>query len=562
MRRHSLLPVVLLFPAFVISAQDFDELNNQAYRESVNKNYYKAIDLCNQALNKKINARSYIIRADNYYNLDKYELAIEDYNSALTYYYDSYGSEEKEKGWIYYFRGRSKQELYRYNDAITDFNSALSYNYKEPGYTYWNRGACFYDLRDYQKADEDYVKAIERISKKNHLSTLWTNRGDCQASLGAYEKAWDYYAKGIEYDPNNYSPYWQRGHFKDQQYKYEEALADYNKAIEILVAAGSTAKKSDLASIYESKSNIHILLKQYNEALAAFEKSIEINPNLPEYYIKKAGIYESMKNIPKARVEYDNAITLETEDKKKSNIYLTRSMMYWELLDYKNCMTDLNKAIELDPADGMNFWHRSMLYGYKKNYLLALKDCNTAMELYSNDSSSTASLLWLRAEHKTKSGDYNGAKQDYQLYLKYYPDSYGAYYELGRLFKHHIKNNDLANANLAKAQEMAWAKKDTSRYCYIRVIKGETFEPFMIMGTKIENSAGKEFSYKWNLHNMACMYSLAGNAAKGLEYLEKSMAAGFDDYRHLVNDWDLALLMKLPQWKIILAKYKVPVIMN
>ena len=57
---------------------------------------------------------------------------------------------------------------------------------------------------------------------------------------------------------------------------------------------------------------------------------------------------------------------------------------------------------------------------------------------------------------------------------------------------------------------------------------------------------------------MACIYNLAGNKVKAFEYLDKSLAAGYDDYRHLINDRDLLTLMKESQWKIILAKYRVP----
>jgi hypothetical protein len=94
------------------------------------------------------------------------------------------------------------------------------------------------------------------------------------------------------------------------------------------------------------------------------------------------------------------------------------------------------------------------------------------------------------------------------------------------------------------------------------VISGEKDEPFKLMTEHAENAKNDDYQYKWELHNIACLYSLAGNAAKGLEYLQKSLAAGFDDFLHLVNDRDMELLMKQPQWKTILAKYKVPVIKN
>ncbi len=560
-RLLSFLILPFLFSRSLV-AQEFDDLNDQAFHERDNKNYQKAIDLCSQALSKKINARSYIIRADSYYELDKYEQAIDDFNSSLTYYYDYYGSDDKEKGGIYYFRGRSKQHLNRYNDAITDFNQAISYNYKEPGYVYWNRGACYFALKSYKEADDDYIKAIDRITDKNDLCTLWENRGDCQANLKNYDDAWTYYAKAISYNPDNYSPYWQRGHFKAQQYYYEDALSDFEKAVEIINKGGTEAKSSDLALLYRNMALMHRNLKKYREALDDYNKSIEYDPNLAKAYRNRAEIYIALKQYDKARNDYESSITLQQDKKIKSDIYIDRSVMYRNILDYKNSLIDINKAIETDPEDAENFWYRSELYGYKKNYPEAIKDCNTALEMYAHDSSSTASLLWLRAGQKTSSGDFNGAIEDYREYAKRYPESYSVYYEIGRIYKLKLKNNDLANANLSRAARLSWDAKDTSKYCYIKVISGEKDEPFKLEIERLVNVQTNDYDYKWALHNMACLYSLSGNAVKGLEYLNKSMAAGFDDYLHLVNDRDLELLMKQPQWKTILTKYKVPAIKN
>lgn len=563
MKYKSLLLPPLLSLTFSLAAQEFDDLNDQAFKERDNKNYQKAIDLCTQALNKKINARSYIIRGDARYELKDYEAAIGDFTSSLTYYYDYYGSDDKEKGGIYYFRARSKQELNRYNDAISDFNSAISYNYKEAGYAYWNRGACYYDLGKYKEAEDDYIKAIDRISEQKDLSSLYKQRGDCQGKLDNYETAYSLYDRALIYDAKNYNVYWQKGFYKGQEYKYEESIINYDKAIEIINAGGTDAKANDMALICRNKAIMHKGLKQYEDALAAINKSISADPNLARAYRTRAEINALLRKYDAAKADYENAITLETDKKIKSNIYIDRYNMYKRILDYKSSLADINKAIETDPADAENFWYRSEFYGYKKNYPLAIKDCNTALELYSNDSSYTASLLWLRAEHKDNSGDFKGAAEDYQTYLKYYPNSYSGYYELGRLFKKKMKNNDLGNANLSKALDLAEEDGDTVKACYIKLAKGDKEQALKEMLEVMQLTPETDgYYYKWNLHNLTCMYALAGNTAKAFEYLDKSLKAGFDDYLHLVNDRDLVTLMKLPQWKTILAKYKVPVIKN
>ncbi|HEY6064125.1 MAG TPA: tetratricopeptide repeat protein, partial [Chitinophagaceae bacterium] len=501
--RHQIFPFLftILFLGQSLLAQDFDDLNNQAFKERDNKNYQKAIELCTQAINKKINARSYIIRADCRYELNDYRAALDDFESALTYYSDYY-SDNKEKAGIYYMMGRSKHSLSRYSAAISDYNSALTYNYEEPGYVYWNRGACYYESGKYKEADDDYSKAIDRISASEDLSTLYANRGDCKAMLEDYPAAYSFYERAISYNAKNYNPYWQRGHYKSQEYKYDEALADFDKAIEIFTANPITANNNDLAILYRNKALMHKYKKQYEEALAAINRSLETDPNMSKTYRIRGQIYEAMKKYDKAKADYENAITLQTDKKIKADIYLDRSMMEWNLLDYKSCLDDLNKAIEADPSDGMHLWHRSLLYGYKKNYLAAIKDCNTALEMYKSDSASTASLLWQRALYKDNTGDYQGAAEDFQVYLKYYPKSYSGYYELGRIFKWRLKNNDLADANLVKAADLADKAKDTSKLCYIAVVKGNKEEAYKKMMECIEANKNDEYQYKWELHNM------------------------------------------------------------
>jgi len=304
---------------------------------------------------------------------------------------------------------------------------------------------------------------------------------------------------------------------------------------------------------------MHKYLKQYDEAILAINKSAETDPNISKTYRVRGDVYRALKKYDKAKADYETAITLQQDKKIKAAIYLDRSSTELDMLDYKSCLRDLNQATELDPTDGMYFWHLSILYGYKKKFPEAIIECNTALELYRSDSSSRASLFWLRASHKENSGDYQGAVEDRQAYLKYYPRSISGYYELGRIYKMKLKNIDLANANLSKAADLADKANDTTYLCYIAVVNGKKDEVFSKMLVHIEMNKNDAYQYKWELHNMACMYAIANNTLKAFEYLDRSLKAGFDDYPHLVNDRDLAPLMKLPQWKAILTKYKVPV---
>ncbi len=537
-------------------AQDFDELNVQADKEYAANNYQKAIDLVTQAINLKMNPRSYFIRADCRFSMKDYEAAEDDYSTAISNY-SSYYSTDKFKGRLYYWRGRCKQKLAKYTDAIDDFNTCLTNNYEEAGYAYWNRANCYYELAKYLDSDADYAKAIDKLSDPKDLAKLYKYRGDCAAKLYKYSDADKMYSRSISYDADNYNAYWSRAYYRSLDEKAEDAIADYIKAASIIEASGTNANSSDLASIYNNLSLLYFNKKNSEEALAAINKALLADPNYVNGFQTRADIYQQMKNYEKAKSDYGNAITLAADDKTIADLYFARSWkLDWVILDYKNAMDDLNKSIALDTKDGMKFWHRAITYDHKKDYPRALVDCAKAIELYGDAPSS--GLYTLRASLKEKSSDIKGAINDYQEALKLDKNSASIYYNLGRLFKTKLKNNDLAQIDLAKAIELDQKSGTTATSAYAKVVNGDIKDAIAMVLAKVEEYKDDSYQHKWQLHNAACIYALSGNTAKSLEYLDKSLAAGFDDYDHLVNDRDLVSLTLLPQYKVILAKYKVP----
>lgn len=537
-------------------AQDFDELNVQADKEYAANNYQKAIDLATRAINLKMNPRSYFIRADSRFSMKDYEAAQDDYSTAISNY-SSYYSTDKYKGRLYYWRGRCKQKLAKYTDAIDDFNTCLTYDYEEPGYAYWNRANCYYELAKFQDSDDDYAKAIDKLSDAKDLAKLYKYRGDCLAKLYKYSDADKMYTRSISYNADYYTAYWSRAYYRNLDLKEDDAIADYNKAISLIEASGNNSNNDDLASICRNLALLYNDLKKYDEALLAINKALLADPNYVKGFETRADIYQQMKNYEKAKSDYTNAVTLAAGDKAIADLYFERSWkLDWVILDYKSALDNLNKSIALDAKDGMKFWHRAITYDYKKDYPKALADCGKAMELYRDAPSS--GLYTLRASLKEKSNDIKGAISDYQEALKLDKNSASIYYNLGRLFKTKLKNNDLAQIDLAKAIELDEKSGTTATSAYAKVVNGEIKDAISMVLAKVEEYKDDKYQYKWQLHNAACIYALSGNKIKSLEYLDKSLAAGFDDYNHLVNDRDLVSLTLLPQYKAILAKYKVP----
>ena len=83
-----------------------------------------------------------------------------------------------------------------------------------------------------------------------------------------------------------------------------------------------------------------------------------------------------------AITDLNKAIELDPED---ISLYTERGRLYTLKGEYDAAITDLNKAIELDPEDAEAYKVRGIVYTFKGEYEAAMKDINKAIELDPED---------------------------------------------------------------------------------------------------------------------------------------------------------------------------------
>ena len=211
---------------------------------------------------------------------------------------------------VYYNIGVARNNLGFFKKAIKDYDKAieLSKNYKD---AYYNRGVAKNNanlhkeaIEDYSKVNwnkisfigncimnnsieellnkakesfenKDYDKAIEYIDKvifyNGDSYDLYHNRGLAKLNLRLYEEAIKDFNRAIEL--GDYNSYYERGLAKFYMAFYKEAIEDFNKVIEL--------DKNDTASLaYNTIGLCKYNLNEFDEALKYYENAIEINPNL------------------------------------------------------------------------------------------------------------------------------------------------------------------------------------------------------------------------------------------------------------------------------------------
>ena len=108
---------------------------------------------------------------------------------------------------------------------------------------------------------------------------------------------------------------------------------------------------SGLAGAYQTRAEGYRIVKKYDEALADFARAIEIDPQLALTYSNRAEVHRMLGNYEAVISDTTRAIVL---DSTINAAYTLRGLAYEHNGDYAKARADFNTAIKLPPkgADG------------------------------------------------------------------------------------------------------------------------------------------------------------------------------------------------------------------
>jgi tetratricopeptide (TPR) repeat protein len=387
--------------------------NNRGLAYSKKGDYDRAIVDYNKGIS--LNPNDIIIynnRGIAYKNKGEYDKAIADFDKAIAINPnddDAYG-----------YRGIAYKNKSEFDKAIADFDKAIALN---PNNTeaYSDRGSVYADKREFDKAIADFDKAI---SINPNYADAYFNRGIAYHRKGADDKAIADFDKAISLNPNDAEIYNNRGSVYAEKHNYDAAIADFDKAIALnssdamayfnrglaysnrrgigkigsglVVTAGAYANKRDYdkaiadfdkaialnpsyPSVYYNRGIAHAGKGNYDKAILDFDKSIALNPNHFEAYYNRGVILHFYKHdYDKAIVDYDKAITL---NRNHTITYNNRGVIYVEKGDYDKAVAEFSEAITLDPNYSNAYINRGAAYAEKGDYDKAMVDYNKAITL-------------------------------------------------------------------------------------------------------------------------------------------------------------------------------------
>lgn len=215
-------------------------------------------------------------------------------------------------------------------------------------------------------------------------SNALIKRASLNVQSEQHQKGFEDFASAEMLDPENADVYHQRGQVYVLLEKLEEALADFNKAVELAPKLCSAYVQKCYAE-YRYACTIQNQVQLYN-AIQATQKAIEIFPTNIESYNILAQILTEQQQFDKADELFEKAIALAPTH---ASLYVHRGLLFLQWNgDIQKALEYLNKAIDIDEKCELAYEtlgtiqvQRGLLESAVELFEKALKLCRSELEM-------------------------------------------------------------------------------------------------------------------------------------------------------------------------------------
>lgn len=399
----------------------------------------KALEISEQENEQELIAYSNMYIGDVYYEMSRFQPAIEFYEKALDYFYEQRSPENKI--YVYTKLGHSEKMLSNYNNALFYyqkplnlylaekdnkiseaynniaiiyklqglFNESLNYHEKALnasnlvfdqeeiaktlnyiGSLYWTNSQYDSSLQYFEKSLEIFRELEDTLGESNIL----TNIGTIYKDIGEYKKALDYNSKALELRTNSgnrkliANSYNHIGSIYLANNDTENALEFYFTALKI------RENIQDILGIAQSQTNIALVYKKLNkhkESLEYLNKSLNnyINIGNRSYIantINQIGSTQKKLNqFDLALESYLEALRIYKElhnNNKIASILINIGIIYDDINNFSKALESYSSALEIkkETGDKKEIAYTLHIIG---NTYLKLKKYSEALNYYS-----------------------------------------------------------------------------------------------------------------------------------------------------------------------------------
>ncbi len=131
---------------------------------------------------------------------------------------------------------------------------------------------------------------------------------------------------------------------------------------------------------------------KYDEAISAFSKALEADPNRAGAYNNRAIAWSQKGEYVRAMEDYNKALEI---DPARVELYNNRGAIWFYLGNYQKAIDDYDKALEIDPYFFRAYANRGSARFHMGNHQTAISDYRKALEINPDSVETRQQLSWI-----------------------------------------------------------------------------------------------------------------------------------------------------------------------
>ncbi len=275
-----------------------------------------------------------------------------------------------------------------------------------------------------------FVGIVHFCSCSASLSPFYI-KGMSEVEKGNYLLAIQEFDNGIREEPENPDLYFGRAKANQMLKRYERAVSDYSKVIQLrgpddevllsrafcyfymdeIISAFNDVSRSILMNprnhiSFFLRGYINSIKKAYGAALMDYDRSLDLNPRYAEAFVNRGNIKAELGDHLGAINDFTDAIELNPNDE---NAFINRGTDKAIIGDYEGAIEDFSFAIIINPARIENYFLRGEAKAMIEDFQGAINDYSAMLNLNDKD----ARALYFRGIARLNINDRVNACNDF-----------------------------------------------------------------------------------------------------------------------------------------------------
>ena len=223
--------------------------------------------------------------------------------------------------------------------------------------------------------------------------------------------------------------------------------------------ASAQSSNTQAAVPFYHKGTSLLSQEKFQAAIEEYNKALELDPNFTMAYIFRANAKLKTKDWDSAIEDFNKALSLKPND---ASCTINRGICRYENGDIKSAIEDFNTVIQVNPQNSIAYEYRGQSFKKLKDYENAGKDFSKLID----DFKDPLGYL-LRGDIKIETKDYQGAMEDYSAIIKHDAQNAMAYFKRSKAYKllgddeeakKDLKKYNELFAKNAQAKEVTWGE--------------------------------------------------------------------------------------------------------